>query len=302
MSSQHISQDIRSERVSFDSGGDRLVGDLYLPVGEGPFPALVVTGAWRTVKEQMPSTYAREMAKRGYAALAFDFAGWGESAGRPRGMEDPLAKADDIVAAAAYLSSRAEISVVGGLGVCASSAYLATAATKTDTIVSVALVAPALPNHYTVVAALGGEAGVAMLSKIAVDAQAHYAQTGEEQLVAAVQPNEKNTQPGADYYTNPKRGLIPEWSNSYNPAAWPNWLAYDAQASATELHQPLFIVHSEAAEAPMSVHEYVTRRPEHTDELWLDGVTQFDFYDKPASVAAAAEAAAGHFARTLTHR
>jgi alpha-beta hydrolase superfamily lysophospholipase len=186
----------------------------------------------------MPSTYAREMAKRGYAALAFDFAGWGESAGRPRGIEDPLAKADDIVAAVDYLSSRADITVVGGLGICASSAYLATAATRTDKIASVVLVAPALQNHDTVIAALGGEAGVTTLTKIAADAQAHYAHTGEEQLVTAVQPNEKNTRPGADYYTNPARGLIPEWSNSYNPTAWPNWLAYDAQASATAPHRP----------------------------------------------------------------
>jgi hypothetical protein len=34
-------------------------------------------------------------------------------------------------------------------------------------------------------------------------------------------------------------------------------------------------------------------------ELWLPDVSQFDFYDRPGPVAAAAEAIALHFARTL---
>lgn len=44
--------------MEFTSGGERLAGDLYLPDGAGPdhpVPAVVVAGAWMTVKEQMPA-------------------------------------------------------------------------------------------------------------------------------------------------------------------------------------------------------------------------------------------------------
>ena len=62
--------------VRFDSHGSLLQGILYLPEAAAtPLPAVVVTGAWTTVKEQMAGTYARELAVRGHAAPAFDFTG-----------------------------------------------------------------------------------------------------------------------------------------------------------------------------------------------------------------------------------
>ncbi|TIU07297.1 MAG: alpha/beta hydrolase, partial [Mesorhizobium sp.] len=45
----------RVERVTFASHGEQIVGDLYLPEDLDAMearPALVVTGAWMTVKEQ----------------------------------------------------------------------------------------------------------------------------------------------------------------------------------------------------------------------------------------------------------
>ena len=65
---------VRRTTVRFDSAGDTLEGILFTPAeGSGPFPAVVVTGAWTTVKEQMPGTYARALAAKGFAALVFDF-------------------------------------------------------------------------------------------------------------------------------------------------------------------------------------------------------------------------------------
>lgn len=67
LSADVLAGNIRTEHVSFDSQGERIAGTLYLPEsGDGrPLPAVVVTGAWMTVKEQMPTVYARELAERG---------------------------------------------------------------------------------------------------------------------------------------------------------------------------------------------------------------------------------------------
>ncbi len=83
MSSVAFAADIQTRQISFENAGATLVGTLYLPTDHEPgesHPGVVVTGAWTSVKEQMSGLYAREMASRGFTALAFDFRGWGSSA------------------------------------------------------------------------------------------------------------------------------------------------------------------------------------------------------------------------------
>jgi len=64
---------------------------------------------------------------------------------------------------------------------------------------------------------------------------------------------------GGDYYTNPDRGLIPEWDNTFNAASWSSWIPFDVHALAPKLTQPLLVVHSDAAVNPDSVREFVTK-------------------------------------------
>ena len=83
-----------------------------------------------------------------HAAPAFDFTGWGQSEGAPRYVEDPATKTADMRAAttaAAFMAALAPIDRdrISGLGVCASSGYMAAAVADDDHFRSVALVAPA---------------------------------------------------------------------------------------------------------------------------------------------------------------
>ena len=117
---------VASEAVDFRSGDAEIRGSLYRPTERnGPLPAVVVSGAWTTVKEQMGGTYARELAARGYVALAFDFRGWGESGGSPRYVEDPMTKTEDIHAAVSFIAGCEGVDKghVFGMGICASSGY-----------------------------------------------------------------------------------------------------------------------------------------------------------------------------------
>ncbi len=183
-----LAGNIQVKHVSFTSGGETVVGELYLPAGAAePRPALVVTGAWMTVKEQMPARYAREMAERGFVALTFDFRGWGESGGKRRQLEDPSSKIADIEAAVGYLASRPEADRdrIGGLGICASSGYMVTAAAATPAIKSVALVAPWLQDAEVVEQTYGGAEGVAKLAAAGDAAEGQFRRTGQERFVTA---------------------------------------------------------------------------------------------------------------------
>jgi fermentation-respiration switch protein FrsA (DUF1100 family) len=64
---------------------------LYLPA-EAPTAAVVTAGPLTSVKEQATGAYARALAARGFAALAFDHRTFGESEGDPRQVEDPRAR------------------------------------------------------------------------------------------------------------------------------------------------------------------------------------------------------------------
>ncbi len=287
--------------VSFESAGQILAGDLYLPetYRDGDqLPGVVVTGAWMTVKEQMAGTYAAELADRGYAALAFDFRGWGKSPDDIRFLEDPARKTEDINAAVNFLATRPEVDSnrIAGLGICASAGYMSDAALQNANIKSLTLVAPWLHDAEIVDAAYGGADGVSGLIAIGRDA----VQADEPVILeAASLTNENAVMYQAPYYTETDRGLIPEFDNKFNVASWEGWLTYDAIQTADRLEKPTLLVHSEAAAIPQGAKEYANRMGENAKAIWLPEVTQFDFYDRPDVVKNSADAVAKHLEQTL---
>ncbi|WP_413205402.1 alpha/beta hydrolase [Rhodospirillum sp. A1_3_36] len=276
--------------VTFDSDGVSLVGTLYTPKqANGPHPGVVVTGAWTTVKEQMAGTYARALAAHGYAALAFDFTGWGESGGAPRCVEDPPQKITDIHAAVTFMAHLVEINdqAVFGLGICASSGYMAEVAADNQSLRKVALVAPWLHNQALAEAVYGGPEAIKSL--IAAGAE-------EAILVGASATDDTSPMYQAPYYTEENRGLIPAWDNAFNTLSWKPWLTYDAQVSADRLTKPLFIVGSPSIAIPACVDAYEARMTAPLERLWLGAdVTQFDFYDRADVVKASVDAVSTFF-------
>ena len=295
-------QAAKTLRVTFESQGDTLVGTLHLPgdrrVGE-PLNAVVVTGAWTTVKEQMPAIYAAELAARGYAALAFDFRGWGESEGEPRQLEDPARKIEDIVAAAAFLDGLQGVDAVGGLGICASAGYMVSASIRSDAIRSVGLVAAWLHDAAIVDAVYGGPDAVAGLIATGREAEAHFAETGEARMILAASADDPTALMGdAPYYVDPGRGAIADYVNAFNLASWEAWLTFDALVLGPQMINPLVLVHSEAAAIPQGARafEASTRKARG---VWIEEVGQFDFYDQPQAVTRASDEVAAHFDATL---
>jgi pimeloyl-ACP methyl ester carboxylesterase len=71
--------------VDFDSGGLRCAATLYRPdAGSAPVACVVMgSGGTLTRKDGIPG-YAQRFAGGGFAALAFDYRHWGDSAGEPR--------------------------------------------------------------------------------------------------------------------------------------------------------------------------------------------------------------------------
>jgi uncharacterized protein len=127
--------------VSFPSGGETVRGDLYLPSGTGPFPAVVMAGGWCYVKELRQPRYAEAFAAKGIAALVFDYRRLGASDGEPRQHLDPWDQIEDYQNAISYLEGRTDVDSerIGAWGISYSGGHvliLAAVEPRTKAIVS----------------------------------------------------------------------------------------------------------------------------------------------------------------------
>ncbi len=288
--------DIETQTFTFENEGATLSGTLYLPEGHdgSALPTIVVTGAWTSVEEQMPATYAREMVARGFAAVTFDFRGWGKSGDLPNGrfIESPAAKTSDIEAAFDVVAAMPTTGSLHGLGICASAGYMVDAVANSPEVTSIGLVAPWLQNRDIVEAVYGGAEGVDSLIEAGRAAEAEGGQ-----IIPAAGPvgAEGVLMPMGGYYYEPDLGAIPQYDNQWNNAGWEGWLTYHPADNAGRLSQPLAIVHSEAAAIPQGVTTFLEGFAGESTVEWLEDVTQFDFYHVEEDVTRAADTMADHF-------
>jgi uncharacterized protein len=290
------------ERVRFSSADTELVGDIYRPSTSGSSPAAVVAGSWTTVKEQMAAHYARGLAQRGIAALAFDFRGTGESGGVPRDAESPSAKAADLVAAAQFLreSPGVDPNRVGAVGVCAGAGYVACAASSHPALRWIGLVAPWLHDAELVGSVYGGEDGVRRRIELGDRAAKAYRDTGVVEYVPAVSTTDEAAAMYGpmEYYLDSSRGAIPQWPNRFAVLSWPAWLRFDPIAVAPSITVPTVVVHSPDAAIPEGVRRFHSALACPKALHWLSG-TQFDFYDDPSTVSAALDIVVEHLRATV---
>lgn len=264
-------------------------------------PAVIVTGSWLTVKEQMADHYARALAAKGYTAFTFDFSGFGDSGGEPRQLEVPQRKIADIAAAARFVSSLSFVRPgVGYLGVCASTQYALAAIAGGAPITSFVSVAGWFHDTASVAPFYGGVDGVTDRVDRARAALAEYRSTGTMPVVPAYESG--NDRAGMflelDYYADPGRGAVPSWRNEMAEASWLYWLTFDGLAAAGHVSVPTLFVHGDDCVLPDNVKSVHDRLGGPRELLWAQG-SQTDFYDRPDQVTQAVDAADRHFRRTL---
>jgi fermentation-respiration switch protein FrsA (DUF1100 family) len=192
----------------FFRGALRLAGRLFrntdrLDVRQ---PAVLVTGSWLTVKEQMPEVYAMRLAERGYSAFTFDFTGFGESEGEPRQAEIPDRKIADLIAAADFLSTLSCVDprAISHLAVCASAQYGVAAIARGSCVSRFISVAGWYHDTTSVAPFYGGMSGVDARVAAARSALERYMTTGSVDTVPAYEAGNQSAGMSfdVDYYAN----------------------------------------------------------------------------------------------------
>ncbi len=283
----------------FRVDGDRIAGWLAAPEGR-PIAAVVITGPMTSVKEQAAGAYAKALAARGFVALAFDHRFYGESEGRPRQFENPVAKAADIRAAAAALKTApvaADLPLCA-LGVCAGAGYMALAVSEEPAFEAFATVAGYFPS----VAGRDPQQTAAVVAR-GLAAEQRFQETGEETLIPAVSADGGDVamplREAYEFYGTP-RGAHPNYRNAYAVQSFAHTTGFDAVGLAERIRQPTFVVHSENALAPPLARAFMARLPKLEGQAWLTSEGQIDFYDDPRLIGEATDAVAAFFKARVT--
>lgn len=299
--------------ITFPSNGITLAGILFTPADHdgGRLPAVVISHPGGGVKEQSPSIYAERLAAAGFAALVFDAAYQGESGGRPRGLENPFQRAEDIKSAVSYLSTRDDIADerIGALGICASGGYAAYAAQTDHRIKTVATVS-AVDLGSAFREGLGRTQDPAILESM-LD-QAGALRTAEAlgappQLAPWIPDNAEELLETAttqfretyEYYCTPR---------GYHPRANQGWVLrgidmiaqYDSFAMIRLISpRPLLMIAGSEAESAYFSEEAIEQAAEPKQLVVIDGATHVDLYDKDEYVTPAVAELTAFFGKHL---
>lgn len=281
----------------FELDGTPLVGLLHLPTGAVPRAVAVLTGPLTSVKEQAAGAYARALAERGIAALAFDHRSFGESGGQPRQVENPFAKAEDIRSAGAALHDTPGLARLPlmGIGVCAGAGYMAQAVADDASFAAYGAVA----GFFKTASPESIRAAEPMLAR-ARAADAKWRETGEPSLIPAVAADNGDVamplREAYEFYGT-SRGAVPNYVNAYALQSALYSVPFDAISAAPRIHAPAMVVHSEHALAPSLARRFIAGLGGVHEVLWLESIGQIDFYDQPPLINAACDALVGFFER-----
>ncbi|GHJ36999.1 alpha/beta hydrolase [Streptomyces sp. TS71-3] len=300
--------------VTFPSAGLKIAGHLYTPdgagphpaAGAGPYPAVVVGHPGSGVKEQAAGLYARRLAGEGFLTLAFDAAYQGESAGEPRGLEDPAQRVEDLKAAVSFLTTREDVDPdrIGALGICASGGYVLAAAATDPRIRAVGTVSAADIARQFRLGADGAQAPAVFRGMLQAAGAARTAEArGEGVRTFPLFPGteEEARQGGShvlegwEYYRTPRAGH-PRSAKELTWTSVDRIAGFDAFRSLDLLApRPVrMIVGREAETSWMSVEAF-QKVPGPKDLHWIEGATHVDLYDKEEYVTPAVAKLAGFF-------
>jgi fermentation-respiration switch protein FrsA (DUF1100 family) len=303
---------MKQQAVTFESAGLQLAGNLYIPEGlaNGPHAAIVVVHPASGVKEQTAGLYARHLAAQGFITLAFDAAYNGESAGEPRGLEDPAHRIEDIKSAISFMSVRNDVDAgrIGLLGICAAGGYVIPATATDQRVKAVATVSGVSVGEFFRVGYDAKQPPEVIKMMLDNAAQARTAEArGEAAQTFPIFPaNEAAARAlgqyvyeGWEYYCTPR---------AYHPrsAKQMPWISVDKMATFEGFRfidmvspRPLLTIVGTNAATKWMAEEAFPRAKEPKELFWIEGASHVDLYDKEQYVTPAVAKLADFYRKSL---
>ncbi|MFG1944880.1 alpha/beta hydrolase [Nonomuraea sp. NPDC048826] len=269
-------------KVSFTADGIRCAGYLYLPAGSGPVPCVVLCHGFSGTMDRL-FDYGERFAAAGFAALVFDYRGFGESDGEPRQVPDIRGQLTDVRAAVEFVRGHERVDPGKVLlwGNSLGGAHVITVAADDPRIAAVVAQIPfnGFPKKVEgrstaeTLRVLGAICWDALRGKLGL--RPYYipmvGRPGELAVTATPEADQHiRTLTGGEHRTS--------WRNSVAPRGLLRMMRYHPAESAARLASPLLVcVAAEDRETPLeSSRELADRAPR--GELRVYPGTHFTFY------------------------
>lgn len=294
--------------VEYLSQTEKVAAHLYLPDNFLPGdkrPAVIINPPASGVKEQTAGVYAKAMAKRGFAALAFDPRGFGDSDGI-RQLQDGFRVADDIKNGLSYLGSLDAVDPdkLFAIGICAGAGYAAFATAFDARVRALAIASPYLTSQEEFLQLVGGSGPLrSALLPAAAAAEQKFFETGENTMTRVVPVTDEEIARGRgialgmrDYYLEGLPGDVPGWRNELSLLSTKPVLAFNI-FNYTHMFDavPTFMAYGENAVSAQGATRFFAEINGEKEVLKLADAGHFDLYYKPREVEPAADGMAAWF-------
>lgn len=295
---ENVPGEVNIQPVCYNLNGITIAANIYTPANYDPsksYPAIVVAHPNGGVKEQVAGLYAQRLAESGFITIVADASYQGASGGKPRNVDKPAFRIEDIRGMADYVTQYAGVNdeKLGLLGVCGGGGYSLAAAQTDKRFKAVAT----LSMFNSGVVRRNGfmESQLSTIQerlKQASDARAQEAAGGEVLYTA----NAKTTDEQADnmpfdlyreghYYYN-RTHAHPNSTFRYTTSSLIDLMAFDASTNMYLINQPLLMMAGSKADTYYMTEDAFEKATGTEDkELFLiDGATHIQTYYVPAYV------------------
>lgn len=309
VTADHWSGHVRAVDVDVPAGEVTLAGVLRRPTAPSTdrLPAVVLTGPFTGVKEQVVAVYAAALTAQGFVTLAFDHRNFGASGGTVRQHEDSAGKLADLRAATSFLACQPDVDParLGCLGVCLGGGYALKHSAFDRRIRALAVVAGAFNDPRAMMAGMGADAYLQALRGFALVEQEQF-ETARVQYLPAVTgvTGGEAAMGGAEpfEYYGSARSASPGWVNQVTRLSIRELLTFDAAIGADFLAgTPALVVHGRRDDfcSPEAAGRLHDRLQGPKQMLWLDTGNHIDLYDQARYVLPAVDRVGRWFAEHL---
>jgi len=130
---KNVAGAVNIHKVNYKLHGNKISANVYTPANYSPnkkYPAVVVAHPNGGVKEQVAGLYAQRLAENGYITIAADASYQGASEGKPRNLDVPYHRTEDIHGMVDYITHYPGVDAnrLGALGICGGGGYTLNAA------------------------------------------------------------------------------------------------------------------------------------------------------------------------------
>ena len=299
-----------TNNVTFKSQGVKLAGLLFVPENfddTKKYPAIVFSGPFNQVKEQMGSVYGKKMAALGYVFLSYDPYSFGDSEGEPRNNEHSHFKMESIRDAISYLGTLPFVDRerLFGLGGCASGGYMPIVAVTDKRLKAIATVSGMMDNTASYFGVMTKEQ-LMPLFKMANDARQKAYETGKTEYYDALGMNSLDLEKldkssamyeGYDYYMTKRAGkeTYPNYTHMAPMTLMENAPITSATALAPYLYTPYLGIIGDKAETGILTEAFFEKCSEPKELFKVPGATHVSLYDIDKDVDRAVEKMDGFF-------